>query len=184
MNEASGRLTRAGIWLALNRWQLTGMTALVFLVAAFLVLFYAPPGTWIGKAQPIPFSHRLHVNVKAIQCKYCHSYVGVSSHPGLPPVEKCLHCHKHIIANHFWIKEEHRYYNTRTPTPWRKVNYLPEHVFFNHQRHIRFGIECQSCHGAIETMDRIKGVRFKMGFCIDCHQLKKVNLDCWLACHN
>jgi hypothetical protein len=33
-------------------------------------------------------------------------------------------------------------------------------------------------------MDRLKGVRFKMEFCIQCHQEKKANLDCWLACHN
>jgi hypothetical protein len=79
---------------------------------------------------------------------------------------------------------EHRYFDTATPTPWVKVNDLPEHVFFNHQRHIRFGIECQACHGPVETMDRITGKRFRMGFCIACHQTKQVNLDCWLACHN
>jgi hypothetical protein len=27
-------------------------------------------------------------------------------------------------------------------------------------------------------------VRFQMRFCITCHQQKKANLDCWLACHN
>jgi hypothetical protein len=26
--------------------------------------------------------------------------VGRSVHPGIPPVEKCLYCHKYIIANH------------------------------------------------------------------------------------
>jgi hypothetical protein len=36
----------------------------------------------------------------------------------------------------------------------------------------------------VETMDRIKGVRFRMGFCIECHKERKANLDCWLACHN
>jgi hypothetical protein len=110
--------------------------------------------------------------------------VGHSNHPGLPPVEKCLHCHNYIIANHWWIQEEHRYFNTQTPTPWVKVNFLAEHVLFNHQRHIRFGIECQACHGVVEAQDRIKGKHFKMGFCINCHEEKKVNLGCWLACHS
>jgi hypothetical protein len=107
-----------------------------------------------------------------------------SRHPGIPPVEKCLYCHQYIIANHPWIQKEHNYYNTETPTPWRKVNYLPEHVLFNHKRHIRYGFECQACHGEVEKMDRIKGVQFKMGFCINCHQENNANLDCWLACHS
>jgi hypothetical protein len=43
--------------------------------------------------------------------------VNRSKHPGIPPVEKCIYCHKYIIANHPEIKKEHRYFNTRTPTP-------------------------------------------------------------------
>jgi hypothetical protein len=156
-------------------------TALVIL---FLYFFYATPGTDIGAEQPIPFSHRVHSGVKNIQCQYCHPYVSYSRHPGLPPVEKCLHCHKYIIARHPWILKEHEYYNTRTPSPWRKANYLAEHVLFNHQRHIRKEILCKECHGAVETYDRIKGEHFYMGFCIECHQKKNANLDCWLACHS
>ena len=71
-----------------------------------------------------------------------------------------------------------------TPLPWRKANYLAEHVLFNHERHIKKEIACQQCHGPIETMDRIKGEHFSMQFCIACHRQKKVNLGCWLACHN
>jgi len=150
----------------------------------FLYYFYTPPATDIGPAQPIPFSHRVHAGVKNIQCRYCHPYVDRANHPGLPPVEKCLHCHNYIIANHPWIQKEHQYFDTRTPTPWRKVNYLPEHVLFNHQRHINGDIECEQCHGKVEAMDRIKGVYFKMKFCITCHELKNANLGCWLACHS
>jgi hypothetical protein len=150
----------------------------------FLWLFYAPPQSMIGPEQPIPFSHRLHAGHKAIQCQFCHPYVGHSLNPGLPPVEKCLYCHNYIITNHWWIQKEHYYFNTGTPTPWVKANFLPEHVLFNHQRHIRFGIACQSCHGQVEAQDRIKGTHFKMGFCINCHREKKANLGCWLACHS
>lgn len=155
-----------------------------FFLVIFMWLFYAPPAAMIGPEQPIPFSHRLHSGVKAIQCQYCHPYVGHSNHPGLPPVEKCLHCHNYIIANHWWIQKEHQYYDTQTPTPWVKVNFLAEHVLFNHQRHIRYDLQCEACHGKMETMDRVKGKFFKMGFCINCHEEKKVNLGCWLACHS
>ena len=170
--------------IAANKMPLAITAASIFVLAAFLLLFYATPGSSIHPEQPIPFSHRLHSGVKAIDCYYCHPYVDRSNHPGIPPVEKCLHCHKYIIANHPEIKKEHWYFDNRTPTPWRKANYLPEHVIFNHKRHIKKEISCSECHGAVETMDRIKGVNFKMGFCIDCHKEKKANLDCWLACHN
>jgi hypothetical protein len=138
----------------------------------------------MGPEQPIAFSHRVHSGHKEIQCQFCHPYVGRSRHPGIPSVEKCLFCHRYIIANHPEIKKEHWYYNTKTPTPWRKVNYLAEHVIFNHKRHIKKQILCAECHGEVETMDRIKGVNFKMVFCIECHLEKKANVDCWLACHN
>jgi hypothetical protein len=154
------------------------------LAIAFLYFFYGTPGTDIGPEQPIPFSHQVHTGVKGIQCQYCHPYVARSNHPGIPPVEKCLHCHKYIIPLHPEILKEHRYFDTNTPTPWRKVNYLAEHVLFNHQRHIRKEILCQQCHGAVETMDRIKGTHFFMDFCINCHREKKANLSCWLGCHS
>jgi len=154
------------------------------LVAGFLFFFYDTPGTRIGAEQPIPFSHRVHAGVKDIQCEYCHPYVSYSRHPGLPPVEKCLHCHQYIIANHFWIKKEHRYFDTRTPTPWKKANYLAKHVLFNHQRHIQKEIACRECHGEVETFDRIRGKTFYMEFCIGCHREKNADVDCWLACHS
>ena len=170
--------------LAKNREALFWSGLSVILVLGFLYFFYVFPGAGMGPEQPIPFSHRVHAGVKDIQCRFCHPYVERSIDPGLPPVEKCLYCHNYVIANHPWIRKEHEYFDTRTPTPWKKVFYLPEHVLFNHQRHIKKEIECRECHGQIETMDRIPGKRFKMGFCIECHQRKKANLGCWLACHS
>jgi hypothetical protein len=170
--------------LKANGGPLTVVVICVALVLGFLYFFYASPATNVGAAQPIAFSHRLHAGHKAIDCRFCHSYVARSNHPGLPPVEKCLYCHNYIIAGHPEILKEHDYYNSGTPTPWVKVFYLAEHVLFNHQRHIRQEIECEACHGLVQTMDRLKGQRFKMGFCVACHKERKANLDCWLACHS
>jgi len=156
----------------------------VLLVLGFLYFFYVSPATSTGPEQPIAFSHRLHAGHKAIDCRFCHPYVQRSIHPGLPPVEKCLYCHNYIIAGHPEIKKEHNYFNTQTPTPWRKVFYVPEHVLFNHQRHIRKEVACEKCHGEVKQMDRLKGQRFQMGFCVQCHRDNKANLDCWLACHS
>lgn len=170
------------IWA--NRGPLFWVCACVFLSLGFIFFFYASPATRIGAAQPIPFSHRLHAGHKAIDCRFCHSYVARSHYPGLPPIEKCLYCHNYIIANHPEIRKEHHYFDTNTPTPWVKVFYLPEHVLFNHQRHIKREIACESCHGEIKQTDRLKGKRFKMSFCLECHRKREVNLGCWLACHN
>ncbi len=156
----------------------------VALTAAFLYLFYVRPAASLGPEQPIPFSHRVHAGDKAIACQFCHSYVGRSAFPGIPPVEKCLYCHNYIIAGHPEIQKEHQYFNTNTPTPWAKVTYLPEHVFFKHIRHIKKDVACAECHGAVERADRLDRRVFLMGFCIDCHQRRQAPIGCWLSCHN
>ena len=167
-----------------NRKLVLAVLLCTLLTAAFLYFFYFLPEANMGPEQPIAFSHRLHAGVKNIQCQFCHPFVDRSTHPGIPPVEKCLDCHNYILARHPQILKLQRYFDTRTPMPWVKANYLPEHVLFNHQRHIRQGIACKQCHGGVKAMDRIRGRRFKMGFCVKCHREKKANLDCWLACHS
>jgi hypothetical protein len=151
--------------------------------AAFLYFYYMQPEE-IGPQQPIPFSHNVHAGIKEIQCQFCHPYVAYSTFPGIPPVEKCLYCHNYIIVKFPWIQKEHDYFNTRTATPWVKVNYIPEHVFFNHQRHINSKIACEQCHGEVKNIQRLPQKIWQMGMCIECHREKKVNVDCWLACHN
>jgi hypothetical protein len=157
----------------------------IVFILGFLYYFYIFLLVDIGPKQPVAFSHQVHSGVKEIQCQFCHPYVAKSKNPGMPPVEKCLYCHHYILHSHPEILKEHDWFEAKTPAPWIKVNYLAEHVFFNHQRHIRKEIECKECHGAVETMDRLNSpkFKFKMGFCIECHIEKKANLDCW-SCHN
>lgn len=154
------------------------------LVAAGIVYFYFfAPALAAGPAQPIPFSHRLHVSIKEIDCRFCHYGVERGPHAGLPSTTKCLYCHKHIIPEHPKILELKGYDERGEAVPWRKITWLPDHVYFSHQRHIRKNVDCVECHGQIETMDRIKEAhRFKMGFCLECHQKRKASEDCW-ACH-
>ena len=167
-----------------NKLQLLVFTMLILLSSATIYYFFIMPSVGEGPLQPISFSHRLHAGDKNIDCRFCHSYVDRSIHPGLPPVEKCLFCHNYIIANFPEIRKEHDYFNTNTPTPWRKVFYVPEHVVFKHEPHIKRDIQCESCHGDVRATDRLKFVEFQMGFCVECHRQKKAKLSCWLACHN
>lgn len=184
-SEAAADLpVRGASFIGRNGKSLILSALTVVFTLGFLYYFYTPLSEGIGPIQPIPFSHRVHAGVKAIDCKFCHPYVAQSLFPGIPPVEKCLYCHNYIITQHPWIKKEHQYYNTGTPTPWAKVNYVPEHVLFNHQRHIKKEIACEQCHGKVETMDRLQQRHYKMGFCIECHRTRQAPLDCWLSCHS
>lgn len=160
------------------------LAILVILFLGFAYVIWAYPYEQIGPEQPIPFSHRLHAGVKGINCRFCHPFVERSARAGIPEVGKCLYCHNHIIPQHPEIRKEHDYFNRGEPVPWKRVFMLSDHVFFRHQPHIRYGLECQQCHGEVQTGDRLPYVKFKMGFCIRCHQENEANLGCWLACHN
>jgi hypothetical protein len=61
----------------------------------------------------------------------------------------------------------------RQPEPirWVKVHNLPSFVYFDHRAHIAVGVECQECHGLVETMERVRQVEsLAMGWCVDCHR--------------
>lgn len=160
-----------------------GLVLVVAVTAGLLTYFHwFHPGISIGAEQPIPFSHRLHVTDKGIDCYYCHSYPGRSLNAGVPAVSKCLGCHDHIISNHPAIKKLASFRDRNQALPWVRVFYKPDHAFFPHYRHIGMGVQCSECHGAVEQMDRLKQETFYMGFCLDCHQERGASLGCW-ACH-
>ena len=160
--------------------------ALVTLGAAglFCYLGVVYPLHQIGPKQPIPFSHRIHAGVKAINCRFCHPFVERSTHAGIPEVGKCLFCHNFIITRHPEIVKEHEYYNTGTPVPWKRLFVAKDFVFFRHQPHLLRGFDCSECHGYVQAMDRLPQHTFQMGFCIQCHRANDANISCWLACHN
>lgn len=63
-----------------------------------------------------------------------------------------------------------------TPVKWVKIHNLPDHVYFNHSQHVAVGkIQCQRCHGNIETMDEVyQFAPLSMGWCINCHRQTEV----------
>ena len=62
---------------------------------------------------------------------------------------------------------------------WVKIHNLPDHVYFNHAQHTRVGnVQCQTCHGNIQTMDKVsQQAELSMGWCINCHRETKVNFN-------
>ena len=59
----------------------------------------------------------------------------------------------------------------RNPIAWVRVHKLPDFVYFDHRPHVNAGVECQRCHGPIETMERVRQVEdLSMGWCVNCHR--------------
>lgn len=57
------------------------------------------------------------------------------------------------------------------PVAWTRVYKLPDFVYFDHRSHITATVTCQTCHGPVETMERMRQVPdLSMGWCVNCHR--------------
>jgi hypothetical protein len=65
------------------------------------------------------------------------------------------------------------------PIAWIKIDNLPDFVYFDHRPHVNAGVACQTCHGPVETMERVRQVRdLGMGWCVNCHRsVDRAGLD-------
>lgn len=54
---------------------------------------------------------------------------------------------------------------------WTRVHRLPDFVYFDHRAHVNAGVSCQTCHGPVETMERMRQhASLSMGWCVNCHR--------------
>ncbi len=54
---------------------------------------------------------------------------------------------------------------------WIRVYNLPDFVYFDHSRHVNAGVKCQTCHGPVETMEKVEqATNLTMGWCVNCHR--------------
>lgn len=179
-----GQEARKEVQKKLPRWPVYGaVTALVLSAAAALVYLDLLYPVGLGTRQPIPFSHRVHVQVKGISCFMCHTEATRSSRAGIPPLETCLLCHSRIIRSYPYIAGLRAQVARNEPVVWERVNWVPEFVYFDHSVHIRRSIDCGQCHGDVTLMDRVVPARkLEMGFCIQCHRENRATTDCF-TCH-
>jgi mono/diheme cytochrome c family protein len=155
--------------------------------------------------QPIHFSHKIHAGDNGIDCKYCHSAARVSKNSGIPSLNVCMNCHKNISefqgdkdstyvehSKEFytgeiqklysavgWDKANQKYTGTQKPVKWVRIHNLPDFVYFNHSQHVSVaGVECQTCHGPVETFEVMKQHSpLTMGWCINCHRETDVKVE-------
>jgi hypothetical protein len=127
--------------------------------------------------QPIPFSHKHHVEGLGLQCQYCHTTVEVSSYAGIPPTKTCMNCHAQIWTNAELLKPVRDSWATGQSIQWIKVHDLPDYVYFNHSIHVNKGIGCASCHGRVDQMPLMYMENsLQMEWCLDCHRNPAKNL--------
>lgn len=80
------------------------------------------------------------------------------------------------------------------PIEWVRVHRLPDFSYFDHRAHLRVITDCQTCHGEVQTFERMRQAQsLSMGWCVDCHRTSNAeaalagtdvdaSLDC-SACH-
>jgi hypothetical protein len=92
----------------------------------------------------------------------------------------CMNCHVIVReganSGKFEISKLIDHVEKNKDIEWIKIHQLPDHVYFNHEQHVKIGkLDCKECHGAVEEMDRVKQVNdLSMGWCLDCHKTRKV----------
>jgi hypothetical protein len=128
--------------------------------------------------QPIAFSHKVHAGDNSIPCIYCHSGAEKSPIASIPPATTCMNCHKQILKTSPEIKKVVDAIAQNRPLVWTRVHRLPDHTQFDHSRHVTAGFSCQTCHGAVETMERVRQENhITMGYCLSCHRRYRDTLD-------
>lgn len=136
--------------------------------------------------QPVAFNHRWHTQDLQLTCDFCHKYVRLGAHSGLPGEETCGMCHSTPQGDSEEAARVTELLEAGEPLRFNKLFGLPSHVFYTHRRHVAIGeIECAVCHGDIADTERPPErplVDVDMDFCIDCHEERDVTTDC-NACH-
>jgi mono/diheme cytochrome c family protein len=148
-----------------------------------------------GPVQPIFFSHVIHAGSYQIPCQYCHAGARRSSAAGVPSVERCMGCHKIVAAEgNPEVTKLQGYWQRQEPIPWVRIFKIPEHAQFTHRPHVQAGLQCQTCHGRIEAMERVHAetgqnilndlknlaliptapTKLTMGWCVECHRTVNV----------
>lgn len=166
-----------------------GLAAICLVLGSFFLTGCKQPGWGYNKGhspeQPIPFDHSVHVGKHGMQCQYCHNQVERSRHSNIPALSTCMNCHMQVKTDSPHIQKLREAYDKGGSIEWVRVHMLPDHVMFNHSAHIKRGVNCQTCHGAIETMSKVEQIQdLSMGWCVNCHRQPENNapLNC-TTCH-
>ena len=206
--EVAAKEKSTPIWKAFanNQFLVLVSAILLLLMSAYFVYGYLMQigvDQDYEPIQPIHYSHRIHAGSNGINCKYCHSAARVSKNAGIPSLNVCMNCHKNInevsdttataeYSKSFydgeiqklytavgWDAANQKYTGNTQPVKWVRIHNLPDFVYFNHSQHVTVaGIECQTCHGPVQTYEIQKQFApLTMGWCITCHRKTEVKME-------
>lgn len=113
--------------------------------------------------QPLDFSHPQHVKA-GIACSTCHPSGSLET---LPSTVECKECHKNKpLPSH---------------VQWVPVYRVAPDILFAHSKHP--SVPCSTCHQQFTSAKRwVHESRFKMSFCMDCHEDTGASNTC-KTCH-
>ncbi|HYK77800.1 MAG TPA: cytochrome c3 family protein [Daejeonella sp.] len=170
------------------------LTAIVLGSFGWMTMWNTNVQTGYQPVQPIKFSHQLHAGINKIDCQYCHTGAFKSKNATIPSLNVCMNCHNYVQATEKYNGEispeiqkiykaldynpDTRVYGeNQKPIEWVRIHNLPEFAYFNHSQHVKVaGIECQKCHGPIQTMEEVYQYSpLTMKWCINCHKETEVN---------
>lgn len=139
--------------------------------------------------QPVPFSHKVHAGELKMDCRYCHTGVDKAARASIPPTATCINCHSAmspdggapqlsaVHSDSAKLRAVRESWESDESIPWIRIHRLPDFVFFNHSAHVNRGVSCVSCHGRIDTMDKVyQAKELSMAWCIECHREPAANI--------
>jgi len=157
---------------------------LIMISACFFMLVVLSIGNASVK-QPIQYNHKKHIDA-GLSCTDCHVDAETHLRASIPTLTDCMGCHEEAVTE---SSEEEVLRNMAADGvdyPWIQVTKLRPDVLFSHRRHVALAnIECSTCHGAMENLEKPLSkapIKLKMKFCMNCHEAQTADNDC-IACH-
>lgn len=134
-------------------------------------------------AQPIPFSHKLHIGELNLECKTCHANPDPGERMGLAAPAACMECHSTVGADSPAIQKLAAFAKNRREIRWARIYEIPAYVRFSHRTHLTAGTTCAECHGQVKEREQLyREVDLSMAGCVNCHRARKASIDC-AFCH-
>ena len=125
----------------------------------------------VAREQPVPFSHKHHVQGLGLDCRFCHTSVEESAFAGIPPTKTCMGCHSLVWKDTPMLEPVRESYRSDRPIEWTRVHDLPDFAYFDHSIHVAKGVGCTTCHGQVNEMPLMwRTETLNMDWCLACHR--------------